>query len=95
MRIKKPGKSDVKDAFVIAVLLIVISYVKSMVRPWLSSFTGTLGDVGRFVDAAIVGIVVATVFSLVGYPKYGTLAFALAVGSEIYAYVEENYDVGV
>jgi len=94
MKVKKPGKSDIKDAVVIAFLFIVIAYTRKFVDPWLDSFTGQLGEFAGFVNAVVVGIVAATVLSIVGYGRYGALAFALALGDEIYRYVSSKFKIG-
>ena len=83
MRIYKPGKKELIDAAVVAVLLIALSYAKSFIAPLVEPYLGQLGEFAGLVVAAIVGFVVGAVLMLIGFGRYAAMAFALAVGVEL------------
>jgi len=93
LRIYKPGKSDLKDAFVVALLLIVLNYARKFVEPYLGKFTGNLGEFAGLANGLIVGIIAAIVLGAVGFGRFGAMAFALAFGMEIYNYASSKFNV--
>jgi len=93
MRIYKPGKADILDGVIIAVLLIVINYTKDFAAPHLSQFTEKLGEWSDFMNTVIVGFILGVVLTLVGKPRYATLVFALALGIGIYGVASEKLNV--
>jgi|Deesub1362A_J573_1020465.scaffolds.fasta_scaffold00330_77 hypothetical protein len=93
MRIYKPGRSDLRDAFVVAVLLIVLSYVRRFVEPYLGRVTAPLGEFAGLGNAVLVGIAAAIVLGAVGFGRFAAMAFALAVGMELYNFASARFNV--
>lgn len=83
MKLYKPGKKELVEAAVVAVLLIVISYARDFISPYISPHLGALGEFGDLAVAAIVGFLLAMVLTLVGFGRYAALAFVLAVAVEL------------
>ena len=83
MRVYKPSSKDLFDAAVVAVLLIVINWITDTIKQHTSKYTSKLGEFGGLVVAVVVGLIVATVLTVLGFSKYAALAFALAVGVEL------------
>jgi len=92
MRVFKQGKSEVKEAVIIAALLVVIQMVKDFIAGYLNPVLSFIEvrEVIDLINAVVVGFIVATVLMLVRQSRYAAIAFALALGVEIARIVESK-----
>lgn len=90
MKLYKPSKRDVLDAVIVAVLLIVIAYVKQGLDNVIGAQLGQLGVYKDTVLGIISALVVALVLGAVGQSRIATMAFAVGIGMELANIIRAN-----